>query len=141
MIRVWLWAVALFLPYLAAGQPSSATVCELQTKPSEFAKGMVTVRAVVVGRSPITIFDFDSPGCTGQLRVDVPSSSKGLNGVRLERDESFAKFEKALRERTRITATFTGLFEYEAKGRRFKMRILLQKVSAVDVQRAPSVDR
>lgn len=140
MIRMLLWAVALLSAGLAAGQPSNVTVCELQTRPSAFAQRIVTVRAAVVGRSPITIFDFDSPGCTGQLRVDLPIS-KGLSGVQLERDDSFAKLEKALRDRTRITATFTGLFEYTTKGRQIQMRIILQKVSAVDVQRAPSVDR
>jgi hypothetical protein len=140
MIRMLLWAIALLSPGLAAGQPTSATLCELQARPAAFVQRIVTVRAVVVGRSPITIFDFDSPGCTGQLRVDVPTS-KGLSGVQLKRDDSFARLEKALRERARITATFTGLFEYATKGRQSKMRIVLQNVSGVDVQRAPSVDR
>jgi hypothetical protein len=99
---------------------------------------MVSVRAVVVGRAPITIFDFESPGCTERLRVVLPD--KG-SGVQLEHDESFTRLEKALRERTRIAATFTGRFEYAAKGRKPKMRLILQSVSSVDVQAVPSVDR
>jgi len=111
---------------------------------------MVQVRATVVGRKKLTIFDFATAGCVGQLPVVFPDAIRPMPDFNLEKDETFQKLQKALRERTEIEATFEGRFDYpvqdrmtrrNASGMRMPMRLVLRKVSNLDVTTTRSVDR
>lgn len=131
------WAVAGMATALA--QPAAnVSVCELEHTPAVYSGQTVAVRANVVGRSPITIFDYEATGCTRQLLVIQPENKQ--HGLVLDRDETFMRFQRALSQRTRITAIFTGRFEYPT-GRRRGMRLVLQRISELSVVAVPSVDR
>lgn len=123
----------------ALAQPAvHVSVCELEHTPAVFSGQTVAVRANVVGRSPITIFDYEATGCTGQLLVIQPENKH--HELVLDRDETFMNFQRALRQRTRITATFAGRFEYPI-GRKRGMRLVLQRISELSVVAVPSIDR
>jgi hypothetical protein len=128
-------------------EPVVATVCDLQALPDKYRGKIVEVRASVVGRKKLTIFDFDSPGCLGQLTVVFPQALKSPPGFSLLKDADFEIFSNALRERTDIQATFEGRFDYSPERREREhtrtgsMRLVLRQVRDIKIRKTRSVDR
>lgn len=136
-----LYISALLIVYLvsvSAEEVTKLSVCELESDPARYSGQTVAVRGTVVGRSPLTIFDYEGRGCTQQLLVVEPHQRRDPGGS-LSRDDTYNRFRQALLQRTRIGAVFIGRFEFVR--RRKKMRLVLHRISDLKVVMVPSVDR
>lgn len=146
--------------------PLNATICELAAQPEKYAGKMVAVRGSVTkgwtaAPKPIKEISFGGPWssvpCTGEIVVVVfPPAVQPPPNFSLEQDDSFNRFQKALRERTHIEGTFEGRFDSAVvirDGKRVKVgkgfgrrgratiRLVLRKVSDLDIRPTRSVDR
>lgn len=132
----------------AEQSPIAASACDVQQHPAQYNGKRIAVRASVIGRKELSIFDFEADGCTGPLRVVIPEESDKKPSTKLVRDSEFAKFEAALRTRSAIQAVLEGTFEWRGRAGESRkkesdnsMKLLLEKVYDVRTTPTRSVDR
>jgi len=146
--------------------PPSLTICELVAHPEKYAGQTVRVRGSIskgwtAAPKPIREVSIGEPWasatCPGVLLVVIfPQAVKPQQDFNLEQDEALGRFQKALRERTHIEATFEGRFDSVfaiqdgkrvkigkgfGRGSRATMGLVLRKVSDLNIRPTRSVDR
>ena len=138
--------------------PVEITVCELLSAPSTYAGRMVRVRGWLSRGKDLALLDMEPrKGCPAELvAVVLPGAAKPKPEFDVVRDESFDKLFDALGKRTHIEGTFEGRVDSAVvlkEGKRIKfqrgfghrgratMRLVLRKVSDLDIRPTRSVDR
>jgi hypothetical protein len=98
--------------------PLKVTMCDLYTAPQKYAGKMIEVRATIVGYKSPTLeapaFVAPEPCAAAAymtIALELPQIAKPKPDFELVRDESFKKYEEAIRKPMRIEATLQGRFD------------------------------
>lgn len=133
-------------------------LCELAKDPDRYAGEIVRVRGWIGGQKDVSLLDNEpAKDCPPEILVIVlPDQAKPKPDFRFVEDEAYRAYSSALNRRTHITGTFEGRFDSAVtvkNGKRVKvrrgfghrgratMRLVLRRVSDLDIRPTRSVDR
>ena len=110
------------------------TVCELSNAPVTFVGATVAIRGWIGRGRNLTLLDAKpSKGCRNViLPIVLPTTVRPAPDFKLQVDEPYRQFQKALSERTHIEGTFLGRFDYLKHGKT-RIRLVLRQVEDLDV--------
>lgn len=159
----WLLALASLGPTLGrfqndSGEAAVISLCELTKNPDGYTGKIVRVRGWIGGQKDVSLLDVEpTKDCPPEILVIVlPDQAKPKPDFQLVEDEAYRAYSSALKCRTHITGTFEGRFDSVVtvkNGRRVKigrgfghrgratMRLVLRRVSDLDIRPTRSVDR
>jgi hypothetical protein len=141
-----------------SGEVAMISMCELAKNPDRYTGKTVRVRGWIGGQKDISLLDVEpTKDCPPEILVIVlPNQAKPKPDFQLVEDEAYRAYSSALNRRTQITGTFEGRFDSAVtlkNGKRVKvrrgfghrgratMRLVLQKVSDLDIRPTRSIDR
>lgn len=151
-LTVGICALTFLLKVMAQESPvSTVDICDLAQYPEKFAgeplqvAGQVSSGWVKHGK-PIKRFSISQPfssiRCIVELSVVLPVPSDPKTDSDLIQDESWEKFEKALRSSMTVAATFQGRFDFSSpnvaakskskKPKKIAGKLILERVSNVE---------
>jgi hypothetical protein len=141
-----------------SGEVPMVSLCELAKNPDRYAGKTVRIRGWIGGQKDISLLDVEpTKGCPPEILVVVlPNQAKPKPDFQLVEDEAYLAYSSALNRKTHITGTFEGRFDSTVtrkNGKRVKvrrgfghrgratMRLVLRKVSDLNIRPTRSVDR